>query len=361
MVLRGIFSNSKIVTQLISFSSSHKSIHYALKIFGSFHDPNIYGFSAIIRGLTENEYFEKSVEFLKNMLRLNIRPNTLTMPFVLRSVVGLGDKWLGAVVHGEILKLGVEFGSFVRVSLVDMYVKFDLFSLALQLFDESPERNKLESVLLWNVVIKGCCKNGMCEKAMELFVAMPEKSVWSWNTLIDGLMRNGEVFKAVGLFGRMREKNVVSWTTIVHGLSQNGMHEKALEMFFKMVEEKGVKANDLTLVSVLSTCAKTGALETGMRIHNYITSNGFRLHDALGAALVDMYAKCGDIQSASQVFGDTKEKEIRTWSVMIWGFVIHRYVDQAIQCFEKMKLAGYAMVIFLLCGICLIILIIAGD
>lgn len=297
-------------------------------------------FNALIRGLTENSWFRKTVEFFKLMLRLDVRPSRLTFPFVLKSVVGLGDKWIGGVVHGGILKMGLEFDGFVRVSLVDMYVKMELLSLALQLFDESPERNKLDSVLLWNVVINGCCKSGILEKAVELFEAMPERNLGSWNSLINGLMRNGKVDKAVELFKGMVDKNVVSWTTMVHGLSLNGMHEKALEMFFRMIEEEDVRANDLTLVSVLSACAKTGALEAGMKIHKYILSNKFRLNAAVGTALIDMYAKCGQIQSARQVFRDTKEKDVRTWSVMIWGWAIHGSVEQALQCFEKMKLAG---------------------
>ncbi|KAL3506419.1 hypothetical protein ACH5RR_031801 [Cinchona calisaya] len=340
LILQGISSHSQIIAQLISSSSLHKSINYSLQIFNSFHYPSLFMFNALIRGLTENSYFDKSVEFFKLMLRLNVRPNRLTIPFVLKSVLGLGDKWLGGMIHVGILKMGLEFDSFVRVSLVDMYVKVELFSSALKVFDESPERNKLESVLLWNVVINGCCKNGILEKAIELFEAMPERNLGSWNSLINGLMRNGEVDKAMELFDGMVEKNVVSWTTMIHGLSLNGMHEKALEMFFEMVEEHGVRANDLTLVSVLCACAKIGALEAGIRVHNYLSNKKFRLNAAIGTALVDMYAKCGQIQSASQVFHVTKEKDIRTWSVMIWGWAIHGSVEQALQCFENMKCAG---------------------
>lgn len=99
------------------------------------------------------------------MLRLNIRPDRLTYPFVLRSSAGLIEGRAGMMVHGEILKRGLEFDSFVRVSLVDMYVKVKLLGFALQLFDESPERNKLGSVLLWNVLINGCCKVGRLGKS----------------------------------------------------------------------------------------------------------------------------------------------------------------------------------------------------
>lgn len=278
------------------------------------------------------------------MLRLNIRPDRLTYPFVLKSSAGLVEGGVGMMVHGEILKRGLEFDSFVRVSLVDMYVKVELLGFALQLFDESPERNKLGSVL-WNVLINGCCKVGDLGKAVEIFEAMPERNVVSWNCLINGFMRNGEVDRAAEFFDLMPERNVVSWTTMVTGFSHNGYFKKALSMFSQMLVE-GVRPNELTFVPALSACAKAGAIDTGVRIHCYAWSCGFRLDRAVGTALIDMYAKCGFIESASRVFSMTKDKDIRTWTAIIWGWAIHGCVEQALQFFDKMKLAGVSFILF---------------
>ncbi|CAK9179792.1 unnamed protein product [Ilex paraguariensis] len=339
IVRHNLHSNSRVITQFVSSCSLLKNISYALSIFRQFDHPNLFIFNVLIRGLAENAYFMSSISYFVYMLRLNIQPDRLTYPFVLKSIVALCERGLGEVVHGRILKMGLEFDSFVRVSLVDMYVKLELLGRALQLFDESTERNKLASILLWNVVINGCCKAGELRKAMELFEAMPERNVGSWNSLINGLMTDRQVDRAMELFDHMLEKNVVSWTTMLTGLVHNGRQEKALDMFSNMLVE-GVRPNDLTIVSALSACAKTGALEAGVRIHNYISSNGFKLNRAIGTALVDMYAKCGHIDSASRIFGETKEKDLRTWTVMVWGWAIHGHVEHALQCFDKMKLAG---------------------
>ena len=273
------------------------------------------------------------------MLRLSVRPDRLTLPFVLKSVAGLADVELGRCLHGGVVKLGLELDSFVRVSLVDMYVKIGELGFGLQLFDESPERNKAESILLWNVLINGCCKVGDLSKAAALFAAMPQRNAGSWNSLINGFVWNGDLNRARELFVQIPEKNVVSWTTMINGFSQNGDHEEALSMFWRMLEE-GVRPNDLTVVSALLACAKIGALQAGERIHNYLSSNGFQFNRGIGTALVDMYAKCGDIKSASRVFVQTKGKDLLTWSVMIWGWAIHGCFDQALQYFEKMKSAG---------------------
>ncbi|KAL4273387.1 hypothetical protein GQ457_13G029280 [Hibiscus cannabinus] len=336
---RHLSSSANLTALLISASSSLKSIPYALSVFNYSHHKSVFLFNALIRGLTENSHFQSAVSHFLLMLRHRVRPDKLTYPFVIKSVAGVGLRCLGLLLHGRIFKSGFEFDSFVRVSLVEMYVKLEEMGFALQVFDESPERNKSESILLWNVLINGCCKVGNLGKAMELFEAMPERNIGSWNSLINGLLRNGDLNKAMQLFDEMKEKDVVSWTTIVSGLSLNGDHQKALSMFFKMLEA-GLRPNDLTLVSALSACAKIGALEAGVRIHRYTMENGFQLNKAIATVLVDMYAKCGDIQSASKVFEETKEKDIRTWSVMIWGCAIHGFYAQVIQYFKKMIFSG---------------------
>ncbi|KAJ9154001.1 hypothetical protein P3X46_027382 [Hevea brasiliensis] len=339
ILLHDLSSSSLITTQLISSSSLRKSVGYSLAVFNHYHPKNSFLFNALIRGLTSNSLFENAISHFILMLRLDVRPDQLTFPFILKSVACLCLEGLGRALHGMILKRGFEFDSFVRIAMVDLYVKVEELGFALKLFDESPQRFNTDKTLLWNVLINGYCKVGDMSKAAELFQAMPQRNTASWNSLINGFLRSGDLEKARELFDRMPGKNVISWSTMVNGFSQNGDHEKALSLFFKMLEES-VKPNDFTIVSALSACAKIGALEAGLRIHRYLKDNGFRLNRVIGTAMVDLYAKCGNIESANEVFRETKEKDILTWSVMIWGWAIHGHSEEAIKYFKQMMYAG---------------------
>ncbi|KAL8102180.1 hypothetical protein AgCh_026903 [Apium graveolens] len=270
------------------------------------------------------------------MLRRNVRPNNLTYPSVLKSIAEKGEMGVAKMVHCDVVKRGVEIEGFVRVSLIDMYVKVDLLGYALQVFDELCER---DNVLVWNVLINGCCKVGDLGKAVELFEAMPERKVGSWNCLINGFMVKGEVDVAEYYFYNMPERNVVTWTTMVSGFLREGQFKKALAMFSRMLVE-GVMPNELTIVLALSACSKAGALDNGVRIHSYAWTSGFRMAIDVGNALIDMYAKCGLIESAKQVFSMTKNKDLRTWTAMIWGWAIHGCFEQALRYFDEMKLSG---------------------
>lgn len=269
-----------------------------------------------------------------------MKPNYLTFPFVLKSVGCLQEGWVGMEVHGNVVKAGLLRDRVVLVYLVDMYAKVGLLECARQVFDESSQwGDRVRTTLLWNVLINGYCRVGKWRKAMELFGAMPEKYGSTWCTLINGLMKAGEIDRAMEIWGCVVEKDVVSWTTMINGFSQNGRYEKALSMFGEMLEQ-GVRPNDQTIGCVLLACAKAGALETGTRIHEYVLRNGFGLRKGVTAALVDMYAKCGSVENASRVFDVAQEKDIRMWSVMIWGCAINGYLDKALDFFNKMMYAG---------------------
>lgn len=331
-----------MVTQLISLCSLNKSIHYAFSIFNHFFNPNLFVYNSIIRALEDSFKFDGCVSCFVGMLRRNVRPNNLTYPSVFKSIAAKGDVSVGKMVHCDVVKRGVEIENFVRVSLIDMYVKVDLLGYALQVFDELRER---DNVLVWNVLINGCCKVGDLEKAVELFEAMPERKIGSWNCLINGFMVKGEVDMAEEYFNSMPERNVVTWTTMVSGFLRKGQFKKALAMFSRMLVE-GVMPNELTIVLALSACSKAGALDTGVRIHSYVWTSGFQMAIDVGTALIDMYAKCGLIESAKQVFSVTKTKDLRTWTVMIWGWAIHGCVEHALQYFDEMKLSGVRLFVF---------------
>ncbi|XP_071713375.1 pentatricopeptide repeat-containing protein At1g04840-like [Rutidosis leptorrhynchoides] len=341
IIIRKQFSNTRIVTQLISSSSLKKNfINYALSIFRHSKKPNLFLFNSLIRALTDNSYHMSSISYFVVMLRSNIRPDSLTLSFILKSTAVLRERWLGMEIHTEVLKIGLLCDQLVLVNLVDMYGKVGSVKCAHQLFDESSQfGDEARSTLLWNVLIDGYCKAGKWSKAMDLFEVMPEKYISTWNNLIDGVIKSGEIDRAMKLWSYIEDRDVVSWTTMIHGLSQNGKHEKALRMFFEMLEE-GVKPNDHTIVCALLACAKAGALETGVKIHDYMLTNGFGLTKEITPALVDMYAKCGSIENASRVFDMAQDKDLRTWSVMIWGCGINGNLHKAVQYFNKMKSTG---------------------
>lgn len=270
------------------------------------------------------------------MLSTGLRPGRLVFPFALRSAASLHCPAYAAAIHSSTLKSGLDLDSFVRTSLADAYGKLGHHDLALKVFEETPQWHLASNILIWNVAITISCRSELIANAQKLFDEMPERNHASWNSMIDGLMKAGILDSAVELFERMPDKNVVSWTTMLAGFSRNGHNEKALSMFDRMLEA-GMKPNNFTVSAALASCAKMGALNAGLRIHDYAKRSGFREDGAIGTSLIDMYSKCGKVELANQVFVRMSVRDVETWTAMMMGWAVHGCWREALQCFEDMK------------------------
>ncbi|ESW22028.1 hypothetical protein PHAVU_005G120500 [Phaseolus vulgaris] len=95
-----------------------------------------------------------------------------------------------------------------------------------------------------------------------------------------------------------------------------------------------------TLPVVLKSCAGLSALWLGQQVHGAVLVNGFALDLANSNALVNMYAKCGQLVSARQVFDRMCQRNEITFSTMMMGYGMHGKCAEVFELFDKLVEAG---------------------
>jgi pentatricopeptide repeat protein len=84
-------------------------------------------------------------------------------------------------------------------------------------------------------------------------------------------------------------------------------------------------------------------VDKGKQTHATISKEGFIEKDAfLGSALVDMYAKCGDLQTARKVFDQVAARNVICWNTLIAGYVQEGKGKEALECCDRMKREGFS-------------------
>ncbi|CAN6442860.1 unnamed protein product [Victoria cruziana] len=156
------------------------------------------------------------------------------------------------------------------------------------------------------------------------------------NALLHMYACSGGLDCARRFFDNMPVKNVIVWTTMINGYAQNCFLDSALSLFNEMVEA-GIKPNEVTLCSVLSSCAKLGNLELGEHIHAYIKREKIQIGVILGTSLIDMYAKNGRIEIASKLFGNMPERNSATWNALICGMAMHGHAEKSLHLYLEMR------------------------
>ncbi|KAH9322662.1 hypothetical protein KI387_017301, partial [Taxus chinensis] len=74
------------------------------------------------------------------------------------------------------------------------------------------------------------------------------------------------------------------------------------------------------VVSILHVFAKIGVIEQAMDVYQSIMKSGFLSNIIVANALIDMYAKCGSIHDAHEVFDKMCQRDVVSWNVMIAGY-----------------------------------------
>ncbi|XP_057848257.2 pentatricopeptide repeat-containing protein At3g16610 isoform X3 [Cryptomeria japonica] len=346
----------------------------AIRLFEKMPQRNVVSWNAIIAGYAQNSFVEEALETFKKMQSTGVKPITTTFGSVLTACAKMEALEQGMDIHQNIMKRGFLSDVLIINALVDMYAKCGSIHKACELFDKMPQRD----VISWTSLIAGCLQNGVVEKALETFKQMQlggvkpnsttfasilpacarmgaldqgmglhrsivERGILSdivvANALVDMYGKCGSIHKACNLFDKMPQKNVITWTAMIAGYAQNGLVEKALEAFTQM-QLAGIKPNSTTFASILPACAKMGAVEQGMDIHQSIIERGFMSDLVVANALIDMYAKCGIIHKAREVFDKMPQKNVISWNAVISGYTQNGCVEKALGTFKQMQSAG---------------------
>ncbi|KAF9610804.1 hypothetical protein IFM89_024936 [Coptis chinensis] len=159
-------------------------------------------------------------------------------------------------------------------------------------------------------------------------------------TLLDVYAKVGDFDNAQRLFDEMGVRDIATWNVLISGLAQGSRARDALDLF-KRMGFQGLKRNEVTVLGALSACSQLGALGEGEAVYSFVKENGLDGNVQVCNAVIDMYAKCGSVEKAKNVFDSINcSKSLVSWNTMIMGFAMHGHGVDALELFNEMGRVG---------------------
>ncbi|MED6111794.1 hypothetical protein PIB30_055623 [Stylosanthes scabra] len=120
-------------------------------------------------------------------------------------------------------------------------------------------------------------------------------------SLIDLYGKMGCLSYSVNVFRVMASKEVCTWNAMISALASNGRDKEALDLFDKMKAE-GLKPNSITLVAVLTACARGKFVREGLELFRSM-SNDFKVEPVMEhyGCVVDLLGRAGHLQEAADI------------------------------------------------------------
>ncbi|KAF5443859.1 hypothetical protein F2P56_036383 [Juglans regia] len=328
----------------------------------------------------------KALTLFRQIKQNGIEPNNLTFPFVAKACAKISDLKYSQIVHTHVMKSPFNTHIFVQTAIVDMYVKCNQLDDAHQFFVRMPVRDKAS----WNAIIFGfarscyldrvsCLLHDMRSEGIQpdsvTFMGLTQavlhtksvklvKSLHSFgiqlgigadvsvaNTWIAAYAKCGDLGLAEVVFNEINRnfKTVISWNSMIAGHANFGNVFDAVNVYKCMLHD-GFIPDAGTIVSLLASCmqpealfqgcGQVGALKLGEWLDDYSVSNGLKDNLIVCNAFIDMYAKCGSISDARELFYTIPTRSIVSWTTMIAGCAFNGEFTEALNLFSQMVELG---------------------
>ena len=301
-------------------------------------------------------------------------PGKVTFLSIIQACGNSGNLEKGRLFHGYVVQILTIPNIFIGNTLVAMYAKCGCVEDAWQVFDRLNDPN----VVSWSAMIAGYARLGYPKEAIKLYHQMQLEGVKPnevtflgmlvactrlelleqgkrlhalilnngklmiievFNALISMYVKFGNLAKARKIFDNSPFKNVVLFSVMLSGYLQHDNAERALHCFEEM-RSAGFSPDIVTFVCILKVCAKVGAMEKGQWVHAEIVSEGLFPHILVGRELVDMYAKCGSITEAQEVFDELALQDVVSWNSLLAGYAQLGKDSSVFELFNKMTMHG---------------------
>ncbi|XP_051227277.1 pentatricopeptide repeat-containing protein At5g08510 [Lolium perenne] len=308
-----LHAGAHLPTALLSAYASLGCPAHARSLFDEMPERGLVARTAMARAHAASGQAGQALAVFRGILSDGFVPDNVALAVVLAACRGgaascTAKRNPGRMVHAFIVVSGIEPDMFVSTELIRVYGERGELAVSRRLFDDMPVRSNVA----WNAMVHQYARNKDVEAAYHLFLAMPRRDVVSWNTVIAGYCLAGRCREALGLFRQM--------------VSPSSCR---------------VRPNGPTMSTVLGACAGIGCLETGIWVHAYVDKNQMNDDGALDRCLIDMYAKCGSIDKALQVFEKAPGKrDLFSWTTVICGLAMHGRAADALQMFNMMQDGG---------------------
>ncbi|KAK2636241.1 hypothetical protein Ddye_031033 [Dipteronia dyeriana] len=375
-VKTGLDQNPFNLSKLLA--SSVHNIQYAASIFEHIQNPNLFMFNTMLRGYAISDDPKQAFGIFNNLRARGLLLDQFSYITTLKACARDHESAaiLGQVIHCLVEKSGHVLFINVKNTLLHFYSVSGKIGDAHKLFDEYPHLNDLVS---WNTLMDGYLHVSQLTVVVDLFsqicrndLKVGARTVLSIlcavgdfgdlrtgeslhghcikigfysnlnvvTALIDMYAKLGDIDSGPRIFVESSEKDVILWNCMIDKYAKSGLIEESIDLL-RLMKLEQVKVNSSTLVGLLAACAASGSLTLGQCIADYVEDEVLALDANLGTAMVDMYAKCGDLDKAIDIFQRMESKDVKSWTAMIFGYGVHGQARNSVTLFHRMEDEGF--------------------
>lgn len=280
-------------------------------------------------------------------------------------------------VHTQVFLHGFGNNIFVASKLINCYSKFGHLYESRCLFHRIINKN----LSLWNSIFVGHFRSSQYEEVLKVYLELKFQGIginssaitfglkscmethkmefgkgmqgdsikvgcngdkFVGSALVGFYFHFGDTVDAEKAFEEISLRDVVIYTAMITGYARMASSYAAHAFrFVSYMQEEGLEPNRVTLVSLLQAAGHIGAIKEAKLLHAYAIRREMDLLDIIiETSIIDMYAKCGDLDSADLILTQRKSRGVASWNSLISTGVQLGQILEALALFSLMVKEG---------------------
>ncbi|KAH6819877.1 hypothetical protein C2S53_012838 [Perilla frutescens var. hirtella] len=361
-----IYSCNRIINDLMKFGS----LTSAVKLFDEMTDRDVITWNIMISGHYRRGFLAESLSLYGQMVSQGFVENSSTFSTVLSMCSSAGLFRGGREVHCRAAVLGFSTHVYIASALVDLYLRMGFVDIALRFFSTLKERN----LATWNVVLRRLCELGRSKELLRMYNEMEleglepngltfcyliqscgyercleegmqlhccvikrglgDSNLFVANALVDFYSACGSLAETRKSFEVIPPADVISWNSMVSVCAANGYAYDGL-VVFRTMHLWDKKPSACSFLGFLKLSSATKNLVFGKQTHCCVVKAGFNVV-LVQSALIDMYGKSGDIESAVRIFDSVPARTLECCNSFMTSLLKSALMEDVIDLFGLM-------------------------
>uniref|UniRef100_A0A0E0BEI9 Uncharacterized protein n=1 Tax=Oryza glumipatula TaxID=40148 RepID=A0A0E0BEI9_9ORYZ len=331
-------SNTSVMNSLVDMYFRARQKETAASVFRKIRQKDTVSWNTMISGFAHDEDDKAVFGCLIDMSRTGCKPNEVTFSVLLR---------LSGAKENE--------------------------SLGLQIVALAYRHGYTDNVLVANAVINMLSRCGLLNRAYGFFCSLTSTNIVTWNEMIAAqgardheqihatILKQGfascqfvstSLIKAnVAAFGSVQislkiiedagKMELVSWGVVISAFLKHGLNDEVIFLFNLFRGDSTNKPDEFILATVLNACANAALIRHCRCIHSLVLKTGHSKHFCIASAVVDAYAKCGEITYAESAFTvvSSGTDDAILYNTMLTAYANHGLIHEALNLYEEMTKA----------------------
>ncbi|KAL5203706.1 hypothetical protein ABZP36_008577 [Zizania latifolia] len=373
-------SNTSVMNSLVDMYFRAGQKETALAVFHKIRQKDTVSWNTMISGFAHDDDESEVFGYLTSMSQTGCKPNEVTFSVLLRLSGAKENASLGLQIFGLAYRQGYTGNVLVANAVINMLSRCGLLNCAYGFFCNLTVRN----IVSWNEMIAGYGLYGCSEHVMMLFrslvcfEARPDEFTYSAalsafkeaqgvrnheqiHTIIlkqgftscqfvsTSLIKAyaaafGSVKSTLKIIEETSKMDLVSWGVVISAFLKHGLNDEVIFLLNLFRGDSTNKPDEFILATVLNACANAALIMHCRCIHSLVLKTGHGKHFCVASAVVDAYAKCGDINSAENAFTavSSASDDAILYNTMLTAYANHGLIDEALSLYEGMKQAQLA-------------------